>query len=138
MDLRLGPGQPADRVQRQLLDRFGGARILDHASKRRHGPIHPVGDVDQHPGAAHVPAGLVPDVDPDLVTQTQCFHGGVEHGAVGTTVDERAQRHVAGDAGETVEIRERHARVLLICTAAASMGCMLGGRLTTRTETAAT
>src|ERR1700737_81985 len=88
--------------------------------------------------ATDVPARFVPHFDGHLVAELQGLDGCVEQRSLGTTVDEGAQRHVARDPGEAVEVGDCHARVLLMCTAAASIGCMLAGRLATLTATAIT
>src|SRR5207253_9209553 len=111
---------------------------LDYAAKRRNSPLDTTLDADDDACPSDVPARLVPHLDGHLVTQPERLDHRVQQRSVGAAVDQRAERHVAGDAGETVEIRDRHARVLLMRTAAASMGCMLAGRLATRTETAST
>src|SRR2546427_2583682 len=120
------------------LHSVGRLRLLDHATQSRHGAIDPVLDLDQDASPSRVAATLVPDVDLHLFAQAQRFDGRVEHGSVSPGVDQRPERHVARDAGEAVEVGDRHSRVLLMRTAAASMGCMLAGLLAPRTETDST
>src|SRR5712692_8360846 len=85
-----------------------------------------------------MPALLVPHVNADLVAEAKGLDGGVKEVPIGAGVEERAERHVSGDPREAIEIGDGHARVLLMCTAAASIGDMLAGRLATRTVTALT
>ena len=95
MDLRFGACEPVEGIKGARLDRIRRIRLLDHAAQRGHGPFYPVSHGDQHTGARDVAAGLATDLDGDLVAQAQRLHDGVELGAVGATIDERAQRHVA-------------------------------------------
>src|SRR5260370_24792947 len=81
---------------------------------------------------------LVAYLDGDLIAQAQRVDRGVEDRPIGAGIDQGSQRHVAGNAGEAVEVSDRHARVLLMCTAADVIGTMLAGRLATRTLTAVT
>src|SRR5260370_8042942 len=78
---------------------------------------------------------LVAYLDGDLIAQAQRLDRGVEDRPIGAGIDQGSQRHVAGNAGEAVEVSDRHARVLLMCTAADVIGTMLAGRLATRTLT---
>src|SRR5260370_4899475 len=85
-----------------------------------------------------MPAVLVAQLDADLIAQAQRVDRGIQEVAIGAGVEQRTQRHIPGNAREAVEVGDRHARVLLMCTAAASIGDMLDGRLATRTVTALT
>src|SRR5467141_3342443 len=80
----------------------------------------------------------VPPLDGHLIAKAQSLDGGVEDGAISPGVEQRPKRHVTGNAREAIEVGDRHARVLLMCTSAALIGIMLAGRLATRTDTAAT
>src|SRR5260370_467584 len=110
----------------------------DGASQISQTPLDSVAGLNDDPLAARVPALLVPHLDADLVAKAKRLDGGVKEVAIGAGVDQRTKRHVPGDAREAIEIRDGHARVLLMWTAAASMGDMLAGRLATRTVTALT
>src|SRR5206468_9908719 len=138
MNRRFGTGDEADGVERVGLHPVGSVRLLDHPTQRGHRPLDAPGHVDGDARAARVTALLTTHFDVDLVAQPERLDCRVEHRALGAGVDQGAQRHVAGDAGKAVEVRDGHARVLLMWTAAASMGCMLGGRLATRTVTPST
>src|SRR2546430_17285662 len=85
-----------------------------------------------------VATGSARDADLHLVSEAARLDRRVQNGAVRAAVDQRTERHIARDAGKAVEVGDRHSRVLLMRTAAASMGCMLAGRLATRTETDST
>src|SRR5256712_174639 len=135
---RLGPGEPVDRVGGARRNGVGRVRLLDHAAQHGHRALPPFRDLNQNSGAAGVATALVADVDLPLVSETQRFDRRIENGTFPAGVDQRPQRHVARDAGKAVEVSNGHARVLLMRTAAASMGCMLAGRLATRTETDST
>src|SRR5947207_708053 len=146
MDLRLGPRQPVDRVDRAGPDELGHLRLLDRLPQSGHGALDAVAGLHDDPRACHVTAALPPDVDGDLVAEAERLDHGVELRPLRATVDQRPQRHVAGDAGEAVEVGNFglgptvgralfHARVLYMRTAAASIGCMLAGRFAIRTRT---
>src|SRR5436189_2437484 len=138
MDGRLGSCQTTQRVERGGLHAVGSAGLFDRCAKRGRGPLDPAGHLDDDARPARVAAGLVANVDAHLVAEPQRLDSRVEDGALGPRVEERAERHVSRDAGEAIEVRDCHARVLLMCAAAASMGSMLGGCLATRTETPST
>src|SRR5260370_14331548 len=133
---RLRATQALERAQGGAFALVGDLGSEDGGPQIRYCAFNTIEGVNDDPRAARVPALLVPDVDADLVSEAKGLDGGVKQVAIGAGVEQRAERHVAGDSREAVEISDGHARVLLMCTAAASIGDMLAGRLATRTVTA--
>src|SRR6266550_299944 len=127
-----------DRGQRRALDAVGDLRVLHDGAQHRHGSLDAVARLDLDASASDMTARLAAHGDRDLVAQAHRFDSCVEDGAVGARVDEGAQGHVPRDARETIEVRDRHCRVLLIFTDAAAIGRMLSGLLAIRTDTATT
>ncbi len=98
VEMALGPGQHLERGQRPLADAVGQACLFDHAGDVGRGAHHRARlgmDVDLRSGdaGAHDRLGLqAPPTDREPLTQRAHLVD------VGTGVDERAERHVPGDA----------------------------------------
>src|SRR5665213_1077445 len=131
-------GEAIDRGQRLGLDGIRRIRVLDDSAQDRDRSLDTLAGMHQHARASNVAARFAPYLDSDLVAKPHRLDRGVDDSGIAAGIDERPQRHVAGDSRKAIEICDGHARVLVIFTAAASIGRMLCGRFAIRTDTPTT
>src|SRR5205807_3776289 len=130
---RLGPGEAADGVQRPGADGLGKGGAGDHPLQLGHVATGTLGPFDQHAYPTEVTPLLAARGDADLLVEAEGLDGGLQEGAVGSDVEEGAQRHVARDSRRAVEVGDS-AHLLRVTSAPKAWNSpSTGGRFRTRT-----
>jgi hypothetical protein len=93
-----GTRKAADCIEDLCFDAARRISFLDDRAHGGHGSFDPIDRLDDDARATDVTASLVTDLGFDLVTEPESFDRCIEQGSVGARIDQRAERHVAGDA----------------------------------------